>query len=209
METSRRFFIFIKMEMARLLKWKWRAAILRWQFFRAKFARHVLNANVSLAWLFGSGFPKSQQQPLRNEILSRRIINPWRGIKRVLLMDILASMLAYLVSVTGIIAALAISFVVYFSPPDQQPENVVAAAKPPLFDMAAPAEIKGLKQTDLRAASKAEQAKPALPAVALDAQQKPQTSPAQLRLLADKDRAKRLAYRANTDFETRFLHYDD
>jgi cytoskeletal protein RodZ len=31
-------------------------------------------------------------------------------------MDILASMLAYLGSVTGIVAALAISFVVYFSP---------------------------------------------------------------------------------------------
>jgi hypothetical protein len=182
------------------------------EFLRASFARHVLNVNVSLARRTGSGFPKSQQQPLRNEILPRRIVNPWRGMKRVLLMDILASMLAYLVSVAGIIAALAISFVVYFSTPDQQPPmpaNVVAAAKPPLFDMAAPAEVRGLKQTDLRAASKAEQAKPSLPAVALDAQQKPQTSRAQLRLLVDKDRAKRLASRANTDFETRFLHYDD
>jgi hypothetical protein len=133
-------------------------------------------------------------------------------MKRVLLMDILASMLAYVVSIVGIIAALAISFVVYSSPADQQPPmpaNVVAAAKPPFFDMAGPAEIKGLKQTDLRAASKAEQAKPASPAVALDAQQKPLTSQVQLRRLADKDRAKRFAYRANSDFETRFLHYDD
>jgi hypothetical protein len=137
---------------------------------------------------------------------------PWRGGMRVLSMDILAAMLAYVVSIAGIIAALAISFVVYFSAADQQPPmpaNVVAATKQPLFDMAAPAEIRGLKQTDLRAASKAEQAKPSLPAVALDAQQKPQTSRAQLRLLVDKDRAKRLASRANTDFETRFLHYDD
>jgi hypothetical protein len=137
-------------------------------------------------------------------------------MKCVLLMDILASMLAYLVSVAGIIAALAVSFVIYFSPPNQQPPisapmpaNAVVAAKPPLFDMAASAEIKGLKQTDLRAASKAEQAKPALPAVALDAQQKPLTSLKQLHRLADEERAKRLAYRANSDFETRFLHYDD
>jgi hypothetical protein len=135
-------------------------------------------------------------------------------VKRVLLsMDILASLLAYLVSITGVIAALAISFVVYFSSPDQQspiPANVVATAKPSLFDVGAPAEIKGLKQTDLRTASKAEQAKPALTAVALDAQQqKPQSSRAQLRRLAEKDRAKRFAERANTDFETRFLHYDD
>ena len=124
-------------------------------------------------------------------------------------MDIIASILAYLISVTGVIAALAISFVVYFSPPDQRAANVVAAAKPPLFDMAVPAEIKGLKQTDLRTASKAEQAKPALPGVALDAQQKPQTSREQLRRLVDEERAKRFAERANTDFETRFLHYDD
>lgn len=126
-------------------------------------------------------------------------------------MDIIASILAYLVSITGIFAAMAIAFIIYFVPPDQQmPEaNGAATAQPRLVDMATPSEIKGIKKTDLRAESRAERAKPVPPVVALDAQQKPQTSPAQLRRLAEKDRAKRLAERANTDFETRFLHFED
>ena len=45
--------------------------------------------------------------------------------------------------------------------------------------------------------------------VAIDARQKPLTSNAQLRRLADQERAKRLAYRERSSFETRFLHYDD
>jgi hypothetical protein len=194
METSRRFFI--------LLKWKRRAPI------APRFERECVARAANLVRIFQIATAMFQE---RKSVTAH--CKPWRGGKRRLLsMDILASMLAYLVSVAGIIGALAISFVVYFSPPDQQPPmpaNVVAAAKPPLFDMAASAEIKGLKQTDLRAASKAERAKPASPTVAFDAQQKPQTSPAQLRWLADKERAKRFAERANTDFETRFLHYDD
>jgi hypothetical protein len=205
METSWRFFI--------LLKWKRRAAILR-----AKFARHALNANVSLAWLFGSSFPESQQQSFRNETPSRRIVNPWRGMKRVLLMDILASMLAYLVTVAGVIAALAVSFVIFFANPGQQPSNpaaqdVAAMTAPRLVDMATAAQVKRLaqvKQTDTRVTSGAPQSKAMPPAtIAIDAQQKPLTSSAQLRRLADEERAKRLAYRANSDFESRFLHYDD
>jgi hypothetical protein len=129
-------------------------------------------------------------------------------------MDIIASVLAYLISLTGIIAAMAIAFIVYFGPPAQLASspsdvNVAVTAKPPLFDMATSAEIKGIKKADLRAESKAEKAQQTPPVVALDAQQKPPTSPAQLRKLAEKDRAKRLAERANTDFETRFLHFED
>ena len=45
--------------------------------------------------------------------------------------------------------------------------------------------------------------------VAIDARQKPLLSNAQLRRLADQERAKRLAYRERSSFETRFLHYDD
>jgi len=132
-------------------------------------------------------------------------------------MDIIASIFAYLISLVGIFAAMAAAFVIYFSQPGQQSPaqpnaNVAVVAKPPLFDMASSAEVTGIKKTDLRTASKADKAaetKPALPPVALDAQQKPQTSRTQLRRLADKDRAKHLAERANTDFETRFLHYED
>ena len=66
------------------------------------------------------------------------------------------------------------------------------------------------EQTDTHVASRTPQSVATPPStIALDARQRPQTSPAQLRRLADKDRAKRFASRANSDFETRFLHYDD
>ena len=45
--------------------------------------------------------------------------------------------------------------------------------------------------------------------IAVDARQQPLMSNAQLRRLADKERARRLAYREGSSFETRFLHYDD
>jgi hypothetical protein len=137
-------------------------------------------------------------------------------------MDILASMLAYLVSVAGIIAALTASFVFFFANPDQQPfipaaRDVAAMTAPGLVDMATGAQVKMVtevkkqsEQTDTHVASRTPQSGAMPPAtVVLDARQKPQTSPAQLRRLADKDRAKRFASRANSDFETRFLHYDD
>jgi hypothetical protein len=125
-------------------------------------------------------------------------------------MDIIASILAYLISLTGIVAAMAIAFVIYFAPPSLRPDaSDTAAAQPRLVDMATPSEIKGIDKTDLGAESKAEKAQQAQPAVALDAQQKPPISRTELRRLAEKDRAKRLAERANTDFETRFLHFED
>jgi len=143
-------------------------------------------------------------------------------MKRVLLMDILASMLAYLVSVAGIIAALTVSFVIFFANPDQQPfipaaRDVAAMTAPGLVDMATGAQVKMVtevkkqsEQTDTHVASRTPQSGAMPPAtIAIDARQKPLTSSAQLRRLADEERAKRLAYRANSDFESRFLHYDD
>jgi hypothetical protein len=137
-------------------------------------------------------------------------------------MDILASMLAYLVSVAGIIAALAASFVIFFASPGQQPStpaahDVAAMTAPGLVDMATGAQVKMVtevktqsKQTETHVASGAPQSKATPPAtIAIDARQKPLTSPAQLHRLVDKERAKRFASRANSDFETRFLHYDD
>src|SRR5271154_614130 len=53
----------------------------------------------------------------RNEQQRRRVVRPWRGERCRVAMDILAVMFAYLASVAGIVAALAISFVLYFSPP--------------------------------------------------------------------------------------------
>jgi hypothetical protein len=123
-------------------------------------------------------------------------------------MDILASMLAYLVSVAGIIAALVASFVIYFATLDQEPlappaHVASAVTQPSLVDMASAVELKKaseMKQTDAQVAP---------PPLAPDARQRPSPSRAQLRRLARLERAKRLAYRQSADFETRFLHYDD
>jgi hypothetical protein len=45
--------------------------------------------------------------------------------------------------------------------------------------------------------------------VAVDARQKPLFTQAHFRRLAEKERAKQLAYRERSSFETRFLHFDD
>jgi hypothetical protein len=134
-------------------------------------------------------------------------------MKRVLLMDILASMLAYLISVAGVIAALTVSFVIFFANPDQQPfipaaRDVAAMTASGLVDKATGAQVRMV--TEVKKQSKQTQSKAMPPvAIAIDARQKPLTSLKQLRRLADEERAKRFAYRANSDFETRFLHYDD
>jgi hypothetical protein len=123
-------------------------------------------------------------------------------------MDILASMLAYLVSVVGIIAALVVSFVIYFATPDRpppvSPPHVVGTAtRPSLVDMASAAELK--KASEIKSTD----AHDAPPPIAPDVRQRSSKSRAQLRRLARLDRARRLAYRQSADFETRFLHYDD
>jgi hypothetical protein len=167
-----------------------------------------LNVNVSLARQSGAAF-SDQRQCSRNENRRRRIVsNGGVGSAVLLLMDILASMLAYLVSVAGIIAALVASFVIYFATLDQQPPvppmHVASAiTRPSLVDVASVAELKKasvIKPTEADAAP---------PPIAPDAQQRPSMSRAQLMRLARLQRAQRLAYRQSADFETRFLHYDD
>ena len=132
-------------------------------------------------------------------------------------MDILASMLAYLVCVTGIVTGLVMSFVVFFSTPAQQstaPEPAVAMlARPSHVNKATALPVKTIAksdQTDKQDASGAAPANAVAPmTIAIDARQKPPLSQARLRRLAERQRAKHLAYRERSSFETRFLHYDD
>lgn len=132
-------------------------------------------------------------------------------------MDILASMFAYLVCVTGVVTGLAMSFVVFFSTPDRQSATtgyaIATLAKPSPIKTTRASAVKPIANTEQRdkhvasGAAKAEAAPPMT--IAVDARQKPPLSQAHLRRLAEKERARHLAYRERSSFETRFLHYDD
>jgi len=125
-------------------------------------------------------------------------------------MDILAAMFAYLVGVAGILGGLALSFVLFFSPPGQiSPTPTRAVAMAARSDHAAPAPVSTVAK--VRASHKpiAAAKLPNGSLVAIDARQKPLNSQARLRRLAEKQRARQLAYREHSSFETRFLHFDD
>jgi hypothetical protein len=143
-------------------------------------------------------------------------------------MDILASMLAYLGCVIGIVGALAMSFYLFFAAPNP--------ALTPTHSIAMAAESDMLKSDRLRTAI-APQAKPvatiaradtyvasrvasqvasnvstadASPATAAPPRKKTQIARAQLlRRLIQEDRARRWAYQQDPSFETRFLGYAD
>jgi hypothetical protein len=135
-------------------------------------------------------------------------------------MDILASMFAYVVCMTGLLTGLIMSFVVFFSTPSQQAQAPTGA----IAMVATPSSTTAVKQfaaTELpvKTVAKAQQmersetvvanAAAAQVAVALDARQKSLSSPNRMRRLAEKERARHLAYRERSSFEARFLHYDD
>ena len=132
-------------------------------------------------------------------------------------MDILASMLAYLVCVVGLVTGLVMSFMAVFAAPGQQaplPRHAVAmAGKPsPVNATAASAAttIAAVDQTGKHAVSVAAKAATIPPTtIAIDVRQKPLFSPKAMRRLAERERARHLAYRERSSFETRFLHYDD
>ncbi len=132
-------------------------------------------------------------------------------------MDILASILAYLVCVTGIVTGLVMSFVVFFSAPVQQwtvPGQAIAMlAKPSPVQTIGASVVKpmtGVEPRDRIAASRAAKADAIPPTtIAIDVRQKPLISQSHFRRLAAKERARQLAYRERSSFETRFLHYDD
>jgi hypothetical protein len=135
-------------------------------------------------------------------------------------MDILAAMFAYLVCLAGIVAGLVMSFVVFFSPPGEfssaPATNAIAMVAGPSRASAAPiSSVKAVAKTatKLDGPNKpvaAATAKPAIVSpVAIDAQQKPLFSQTHSRRLAEKARARQLAFREHSSFESRFLHFDD
>lgn len=131
-------------------------------------------------------------------------------------MDIIASILAYLVSMTGIVTGLVLSFVVFFSTPGQQggaASDTVAVAAMPSSSKAAKAfpvkTIATSRRINAHGPSAATADAAPRAAVALDARQKPLLSRNQVRRLAEKERARHLAFRERASFESRFLHYDD
>lgn len=134
-------------------------------------------------------------------------------------MDIIASILAYLVCMTGLVTGLVMWFVVFFSTPGQQsqaPSSAIAMAT--RASSAAPVKKLAIKEFPVKTVVTrqgnprnrfASDAAAAQAAIAPDAQQKPLLSQSRMRRLAEKQRARQLAYRERSSFEARFLHYDD
>ena len=142
------------------------------------------------------------------------------GSKRRWSMDILASIFAYLVCMTGLVTGLVMSFVVLFAAPNSpspwlqqasakvaKPGIVITAKASPVRTIA---NIKQHNVTSTGATAEIAPAKAIAPtSIAADARQKPLLSPTHLRRLTERARAKRFAFRERSSFETRFLHFDD
>ncbi len=129
-------------------------------------------------------------------------------------MDILAAIFAYLVCIAGIVTGLAMSFVVFFSAPAEfsAPTHAIAMVARPGHDTAArvsPAKTVAKVSGPNKPIAAATATPTAVPPVAIDARQKPLFSQAHLHRLAEKERARQLAYRERSSFESRFLHFDD
>lgn len=138
-------------------------------------------------------------------------------------MDILAGMFAYLAGIGAVIGALAISFSVLVSQPNQavQPQNQAQSAtamvvKPIQPNKAAPVEANSKrmsghaeKQAAATNASAAAQPTPS----AKDPHRTATASAARLRRLVQEERARRWAFqqdsRQDSSFESRFLGYAD
>ena len=137
-------------------------------------------------------------------------------------MDILAAMFAYLVCIAGLVTGLVMSFVVFFAAPgafSAPPTDAIAMVAGPNLSPNQPSPNHGSPSSASSAQTIAKigrsdgQMAAAMPAadapVAIDARQKPLFTQAHFRRLAEKERAKQLAYRERSSFETRFLHFDD
>jgi|SRR5271156_5725217 len=137
--------------------------------------------------------------------------------KRVCVMDIVASIFAYLGCVTGIVCALALSFMVYFSHPDQPAANInhtvatASAGAPKVTTIVQANPAPKAEQKDARiASSDAATASAPRATVRVSARHKVQLSRAQYyRRLVEEERARRWAYQQDPDFEARFLGYAD
>lgn len=129
-------------------------------------------------------------------------------------MDIIASILAYVVCMTGLVTGLVMSFVVFFSAPGGQPgaptQAVAMAAKPSASDMATvlPVDEKASKILPVKTVARVRIMAPSAP-VALDAQQKLLLTPHRMHQLAERERERHVAFREQSSFEKRFLGYDD
>jgi hypothetical protein len=138
-------------------------------------------------------------------------------------MDIIASILAYLTCVTGIVATLAISFVVCFSTPDRPaaPTHTVATATAPsgagiTLAAAAAHAIPAEPRSEIIAAAVRNPIHPIIPqaavartATALDVRQATRLTSVQWHRLLRQERARRLAFQQGDNFEKCFLSYTD
>jgi hypothetical protein len=115
-------------------------------------------------------------------------------------MDILAAMLVYLASVSGIIAALAISCVLYFSPPQHRTAPVKQAVAM-VVQQSAPKAAPPPRPANVAATPPALPQKTAPPTAVTQAQA--------MRRLVQEQRARRWAYQSDASFENRFLGYAD
>lgn len=152
---------------------------------------------------------------------------------RVCPMDIIASMLGYLVCMTGLVTGLVMSAVIFFSLPNQDAQIASGATamvvRPSAGSRAglsaglsSGAAIKEFpvkefpvktiarsQQKDERNPAAVAAASAAQAAVAQDVPQKPIVSTSRTRRWAEKERARQIASRERSSFEARFLHYDD
>ncbi|MGB7077845.1 MAG: hypothetical protein WBD53_11715 [Xanthobacteraceae bacterium] len=123
-------------------------------------------------------------------------------------MDIISSMLAYVVCMAGLLTGLVMSFVVFFSPPGAQPttptQAIAMVAKPSANDTAKASPVETVARARTIAAVAAPQS-----AVAVDARQKPLLTAHRIRQLAERQRERHVAFRERLSFEARFLGYDD
>jgi len=132
-------------------------------------------------------------------------------------MDILAAMLAYLVSVAAIVGALSISLFVFFATPGQQQwllqhakARVVTpgAIKTAAANVKEPAQNEQIGETVTAGAAQAQAQAGPVRTIAVEMRQKSTKSLVSSRRLAAKERAKRLAYREES-FENRFLRNEN
>ena len=139
-------------------------------------------------------------------------------------MDIVGSILAYLVCVPGIVIGLVLSFVIFFSDPGQNSvvpdQPTVLAAKSNVRKITAVSPLTNSKKLDsqLKAPKSAQTngfvvaAKTDTPRQtmgAIDARMKSVFSKSRMRRLAERAGARHWAYREDSSFRLRFLHYDD
>jgi hypothetical protein len=129
-------------------------------------------------------------------------------------MDILASMLAYLTCVTGIVGALGLSAFLFFAAPNQPAMPLQGVTKISAANSNADGSAVALQAPPARTASRVvtpERLPPPTAAASTKAvaeARQAQLSAAQLRRLVQEERAKRWAYQ-DPDFESRFMSYAD